>query len=136
MITTLGEDIPPDIRRAVEGSLHGWQRLNRFREAMAYPAIGTAARQIGAHPSALIHQFQRLERDIGATLYHRSSPGHPARGSALIQDLKHPAVRAIAPLPPADRAGRPGPGVVEQGHGLDEFGLVAETDLAAADSGS
>lgn len=57
-------------------------------EAMAYPAIGTAARQIGAHPSALIHQFQRLERDIGATLYHRSSPGHPmrptARGIALL----------------------------------------------------
>jgi hypothetical protein len=101
MITTLGEDIPPDIRRAVEGSLHGWQRLHRFREAMACPAIGTAARQIGAHPSALIHQFQRLERDIGATLYHRSSPGHPmrptARGNALLQALDHPAVRALAP---------------------------------------
>ncbi|HVA61366.1 MAG TPA: hypothetical protein VNG13_12650 [Mycobacteriales bacterium] len=101
MITTLGEDIPPDIRRAVEGSLHGWQRLHRFREAMAYPAIGTAARQIGAHPSALIHQFQRLERDIGATLYHRFSPGHPmwptARGNALLQALGHPAVRALAP---------------------------------------
>ena len=50
MIATLGEDIPPDIRRAVEGSLHGWQRLHRFREAMACPAIGTAARQIGARP--------------------------------------------------------------------------------------
>ena len=79
MFTTLSEAIPPDIRRAVEGSLHGWQRLHRFREAMACPAIGAAARQIGAHPSALIHQFQRLERDIGATLYHRSSPGHPMR---------------------------------------------------------
>jgi DNA-binding transcriptional LysR family regulator len=87
MITTLGGDIPLDIRRAVEGSLRGWRRLHRFREAMACPAIGAAAGQIGAHPSALIHQFQRLERDIGATLYHRSSPGHPirptARGNAL-----------------------------------------------------
>ena len=107
MITTLGEDIPPDIRRAVEGSLHGWQRLHRFREAMACPAIGTAARQIGAHPSALIHQFQRPERDIGATLYHRSSPGHPmrptARGTALLQALDQPAVRALAPPPQAAR---------------------------------
>jgi hypothetical protein len=104
MIATLGEDIPPDIRRAVEGSLHGWQRLHRFRQAMAYPAIGTAARQIGAHPSALIHQFQRLERDIGAMLYHRSSPGHPmrptARGNALLQALGQPAVRALAPPQP------------------------------------
>lgn len=109
MFTTLSEDIPPDIRRAVEGSLHGWQRLHRFREAMACPAIGAAARQIGAHPSALIHQFQRLERDIGATLYHRSSPGHPMRptprGNALLQALEHPAVRAIAP--PQQNAGQP-----------------------------
>jgi hypothetical protein len=105
MITALGDDIPPDIRRAVEGSLHGWQRLHRFRQAMSCPAIGIAARQIGAHPSALIHQFQRLEQDIGAQLYQRPSPGHPmrptARGSALIQALDHPAVRAITPLPPA-----------------------------------
>jgi DNA-binding transcriptional LysR family regulator len=62
---------------------------------MAYPAIG-------AHPLALIHQFQRLERDIGATLYHRSSSGHPmrptARGNAFLSALDHPAVRALAPL--------------------------------------
>jgi DNA-binding transcriptional LysR family regulator len=68
---------------------------------MACPSIGTAARQIGAHPSALIHQFQRLERDIGARLSHRPSPGHPmrptARGNALLQALDHPAVRALAP---------------------------------------
>jgi hypothetical protein len=105
MITTLGDDIPPDIRRAVEGTLHGWQRLHRFRQAVACPAIGIAARQLGAHHSTLIHQFQRLERDIGAPLYYRSSPGHPmrptARGSALIQALDRPAVLAIAPPPPA-----------------------------------
>jgi hypothetical protein len=105
MITALGDDIPPDIRRAVEGSLHGWQRLHRFRQAMSCPAIGIAARQIGAHPSALIHQFQRLEQDIGTRLYRRSSSGQPmrptARGSALIQALEHPTVRAITPPPPA-----------------------------------
>jgi DNA-binding transcriptional LysR family regulator len=77
MITALGDDIPPDIRRAVEGTLHGWQRLHRFRQAMTCPAIGIPARQIDAHPSALMHQFERLEQDIGAQLYQRSRPGHP-----------------------------------------------------------
>jgi nitroreductase len=101
MITALGQDIPPDIRLAVEGSLHGWQRLHRFREAIACPSVSAAAQQIGVHPSALIHQFQRLERDIGAMLYHRSSPGHPMRptdrGNALLQTLDQPAVRALPP---------------------------------------
>ena len=77
MISTLGEDMPPDIRRAVEGSLHGWQRLHRFRQAMTCPSIGAAARQIGAHPSALIHQLHRRELEICATLYHRASPAQP-----------------------------------------------------------
>jgi hypothetical protein len=103
MFTTLSEDIPPDIRRAVEGSLHGWQRLHRFQAAMSQPSIGAAAQHLAAHTSALIHQFQRLEQDIGEQLYHRSSPGQPmrptGRGTALIQALDHPAVRAIAPLP-------------------------------------
>jgi hypothetical protein len=111
VITTLGEDIPPGIRRAVEGSRHGWQRLHRFREAMAYPAIGTAAMQIGARPSALIHQFQRLERDIGATLYHRSSPGHPCgRPLAATHSFRpsaNPAVRALEP-PQRDASQPPG----------------------------
>jgi hypothetical protein len=101
MIATLGEDIPPDIRRAVEGSLHGWQRLHRFQQAMTCNSIGAAARQIGAHPSALIHQMHRLELEIGAPLYHRATPAHAmrptTRGAALLQALDHPAVRAIAP---------------------------------------
>jgi hypothetical protein len=101
MITTLSPDIPPDIRRAVEGSLHGWHRLHRFQAAMAFPTIQAAAAHLGAHQSALIHQFHRLERDIGGKLYHRSAPGQPmrptGRGTALLQALNQPSVRAIAP---------------------------------------
>ncbi len=111
MFIILGEDIPPDIRRAVEGSLHGWQRLHRFQQAMTCASIGAAARQMGTHPSALIHQLHRLELEIGAPLYHRATPAQPmrptSRGAALLQALDHPAVHAIAP-PPAIRT-TPGP---------------------------
>ena len=67
--------------------------------------LAEAGQKLGA--PALIHQFQRLERGIGAQLYHRSSPGHlmrpTARGTALLQAMDHPSVRAIAPpaRPPA-----------------------------------
>ena len=58
---------------------------------MTCPTIAVAARHLGAGPSALFHQIQRLERDIGAPLYHRSSPGQPlrptSRGAALLEAL-------------------------------------------------
>jgi hypothetical protein len=100
MISALGNHIPPDIRRAAEGKLHGWHRLHRFQAAMAFPTIKQAARHLGAHPSALISQFQRLERDIGAVLYHRAAPGQPMhpteRGTALLHALNQPEVKALA----------------------------------------
>jgi hypothetical protein len=43
---------------------------------MTHPSIGSAARQMGTHPSALIHQFQRLEHDIGAP--STTAPPRPA----------------------------------------------------------
>lgn len=100
MITTLSPEIPRDIRQAAEGSLRGWHRLHRFQAAMAFPTIEAAAAHLGTHQSALIHQFHRLERDIGGQLYHRSTPGQPMRptnrGTALLQALNQPSVRAIA----------------------------------------
>jgi hypothetical protein len=100
MITTLGEHIPPDIRRAVEGGLKGWHRLHRFQATMGFPTIEAAARHLGAHQSALVHQLRRLERDIGAKLYHRSTTSQPMRptprGAALLQALAQPSVRVIA----------------------------------------
>jgi Bacterial regulatory helix-turn-helix protein, lysR family len=91
MITKLGTGVPRDIRRAVEGSLQGWHRLRRFQAAMTFPTIEAAASSLGAHQSALVHQFKRLERDVGAKLYYRSTP-HQAmrptrRGTALLRAL-------------------------------------------------
>jgi DNA-binding transcriptional ArsR family regulator len=112
MITTLGEDIPGDIRRAVEGSLKGWHRLRRFQVAMAFPTIEAAAAHLGAHQSALIHQFRRLEQDIGGTLYHRSAPGQPMRptqrGAALLTALARPDIQAAAARHAPDVSGPPG----------------------------
>ncbi len=68
---------PQEIRRAVEGGLWGWQRLHRFQQAMAFPTIEEAADHLGAHRSTLVRQVQRLERDIGAQLYHRAARPYP-----------------------------------------------------------
>jgi hypothetical protein len=99
MITKLGTDVPQDIRRAVEGGLQGWHRLRRFQIAMTFPTIVAAAASIGAHQSTLVHQFRRLERDIGAKLYYRSTARQamrPARrGAALLQALDRPNVRVL-----------------------------------------
>ena len=40
---------------------------------MTFPAIEAAATCLSAHQSALVHQFRRLERDIGAKPYHPST---------------------------------------------------------------
>jgi hypothetical protein len=99
MVRTLGTDIPRDIRRAVEGGLHGWQRLHRFQQTMGFPTIEQAAQHLGAHQAALVRQLQRLERDIGAQLSHRAThtlPLRPTRrGAALLKALDQPAVRAL-----------------------------------------
>jgi hypothetical protein len=114
MITRLGADVPRDIRRAVEGGLKGWHRLSRFETAMTFPAIEAADGHLGAHQSALVHQFKRLERDIGGKLYHRSTPRQPMRptrrGAALLRALSRPGIRALAAAQAADPplSGAPG----------------------------
>jgi hypothetical protein len=83
----------PDIRRALAG-LHGWQRLHRFRAAMAFPSIRAAADELGINQATLIHQLQRLEADIGAPLYTRATPAQPLRvtrrGAAVLRALDRP----------------------------------------------
>jgi hypothetical protein len=99
MIAKLGKDTPRDVRRAVEGGWQGWHRLRRFQIAMTCPTINEAADSLGVHQSTLVHQFRRLERDIGAELYQRSTRRHAMRptrrGSALLQALDRPDVRAL-----------------------------------------
>jgi TniQ len=100
MITKLNADLPRDIRRAVEGGLKGWHRLRRFQIAMTFPTIEAAAIHLSAHQSALVHQFRRLECDIGARLYQASAPGQPMRptrrGAALLSALGRPDIQALA----------------------------------------
>lgn len=99
MITKLGENIPRDIRAAVEGSLHGWYRLHRFQIAMAFPNLHSAADYLGTIQCTLTVQFQRLEHDIGATLYHRGAynkPHHPTpRGHTLLRDLAQDRIQQL-----------------------------------------
>ncbi|HCU94738.1 MAG TPA: hypothetical protein DHU96_19345 [Actinobacteria bacterium] len=84
----------------VEGGLKGWHRLQRFEIAMTFPTIEAAAAHLGTHQSALIHQFKRLERDIGARLYHRSTPRQPMRptqrGSSLLRALSRSEIQSLA----------------------------------------
>jgi hypothetical protein len=115
MIAALSSDIPPSIRRAVEGSLHGWLRLQRFSEAMAFPTLSAAAVHLNASPAALISQFQRLGHDTGGPLYHPSTPRQPMRptrrGHALLKALQQPGISELmqrgAKVPARSRRPRP-----------------------------
>lgn len=134
MITPLGDHVPPDIRRAVEGSLRGWQRLHRFQAAMDFPTISAAAAHLSAHPASLIHQFCRLEKDIGHTLYQRASGGKPMqpteRGAALIAALNSPHVAAIAAARSSaatQSLRQPGPAVASHPRSAGRGGLAAGT---------
>lgn len=99
MITKLGTGVPRDIRRAVEGGLQGWHRLHRFQVAMTFPTIEAAAGSLSTHQSALVHQFKRLERDVGAKLYYRSTRRQAMRptrrGVALLRALNRPDIHAL-----------------------------------------
>jgi hypothetical protein len=117
MILKLGSHIPRDIRKAVEAGLHGWHRLARFQTAMAFPSLVEAGRHIGADPTALTEQFQRLERDIGTQLYHRATPVRGGRHRAPTANPTrnrtppgpHPA-RHPPPRPRKGQAGETSPG--------------------------
>ena len=75
-------------------------RLRRFQIAMASPTIAAAAARLRICPSALSHQFRRLERDIGAKLYQPATSRRPwrptGRGAALLTALARPDIQALA----------------------------------------
>jgi len=99
MLTTLDRRLSPDVRAAVDASLHGWTRLRRFQIAMALPSLDEADRHLGMRKSGLVTQLQRLERDIGEVLYNRCALGRPhtptPRGRKLLQALDRPATRKL-----------------------------------------
>jgi DNA-binding transcriptional LysR family regulator len=92
--------LPDDIRRAVEGKRHGWQRLRRFQQMMAYHSMNVAATALGSHASNLALQLQLLEADIGAPLLQRSGHRHQPmtltdHGRRLLEQLHQPEVRQL-----------------------------------------
>lgn len=99
MTAKIDSNLPRDIRAAVEGTLHGWLRFHRFQIAMRFPSLDSAARYLKVEPNALVTQFQRLERDIGTDLFHRSAFNKPqrpsARGKSLLRDLAHERVQEL-----------------------------------------
>jgi DNA-binding transcriptional ArsR family regulator len=133
MMTKVGTGTPSDIRRAVNGGLRGWHRLRRFQIAMTFPTVKDAAAHIGTHPSALVHQFERLERDIGGRLYHRGAPGQPARptsrGAELLGILARPEIQALAIRHAPDVAG---PGDRSGGYRGRMSGLAERADAKRA----
>ncbi|QKW20225.1 TniQ family protein [Kitasatospora sp. NA04385] len=98
MINRLDGRLAKDIRAAVEGSLGGWERLHRFQIAMVFPTLKAAAEHLGIPPRTLVVQFQRLERDIGAEIFVRSTGGTPQqptkRGRRLLDHLEKPHIRS------------------------------------------
>ncbi|AMW12422.1 hypothetical protein A4E84_24795 [Streptomyces qaidamensis] len=99
MTAKVDKSVPRNIRAAVEGTLHGWLRLHRFQIAMALPNLETTADYLGTHRGALVHQFQRLESDLGHALFHRAAFGKPHRptrhGSALLRSLATDDIQAM-----------------------------------------
>jgi hypothetical protein len=122
MTARLPRSVPRDLRAAVEGTIGGWERLHRFRAAMAFPTFKAAAISMGADQSGLIHQFRRLEHDVGASLYvraHAGRPMHPTRrGAALIKALDAAQASADANLrgAPGSRRERRAASAVRNGH--------------------
>ncbi|MFJ5050366.1 TniQ family protein [Streptomyces sp. NPDC088719] len=122
MTAKIDTSLPRDVRSAVEGTLHGWLRLHRFQIAMRFPSLDSAAHHLRAEPNALVTQFQRLERDIGASLFERAAFGRPQQptpqGRRLLRHLETDRVQALmtASLPHDDTSGPPDDRVLEAAH--------------------
>ncbi|MEU3282715.1 PadR family transcriptional regulator, partial [Streptomyces antibioticus] len=99
MTAKLDTKIPRNIRTVAEGTLHGWLRLHRFQIAMAFPNLETATAYLNIHRGTLVNQFQRLEHDLGQTLFLRSAFGKAHRlttaGKALLRALSKPEVQTL-----------------------------------------
>lgn len=75
------EAVSVSIRQSADGSevrdVRGWQRLERFEAATAYPTFGSAAEALGLHVTTLQYHINRLERELGSELLVRAQRGQP-----------------------------------------------------------
>ena len=79
---------------------------------MTYPVLGEAAHALGVSASTLIDQLRRLERDVGAQLFHRANPASKPqqptrRGAELLtayaqSDLHRPDPASTPQPPPTE----------------------------------
>ena len=81
-MTSQTANTPAILRKALTGTF-AWQRLERFAAASSYPTIGEAAKALSIHPSALVIQINRLERDLGKTLLERAERGRAMKLTPL-----------------------------------------------------
>ncbi|MGW6742983.1 LysR family transcriptional regulator [Streptomyces sp. NPDC055025] len=66
------------LRKALT-SPDAWQRLDRFLAVIAHPTMREAAGALGINQSALVTQINRLEQDLGLTLFERAERGRPMK---------------------------------------------------------
>lgn len=87
------------MRAALSDGAQGWIRLHRFQAAIAFPSMRIAATALPAPRPSLAAQIRRLERDIGAPLYHRAAPARPQRpterGQRLLHHLITPHIKTL-----------------------------------------
>jgi hypothetical protein len=104
---------PPAILRPALRDLRGWQRLQRFQAATAYPTMAAAAEALDLHIATLMYQINRLERDFGSRLFIRARRGHPMTPTPFASRSRAPLRRlalAIRTRPErlVDRGGQSG----------------------------
>ncbi|TQJ23757.1 regulatory helix-turn-helix LysR family protein [Micromonospora sp. A202] len=95
-------DLPADIRQAVEGKRHGWQRLRRFQQLATHPSVNAAAHALGLHYQNLFLQIDQLESGIdgdGCLIIRTNSRYRgmqlTPRGQRLLDHLAEPLVQQI-----------------------------------------
>ncbi|MFI7524576.1 TniQ family protein [Nocardia salmonicida] len=92
------DDLPDNVRVAVEGTYNGWKRLRHFEIAMRFSMLKPAAEYLGVASTVLAIQLEHLERDLGSALftrYSRPAAQTPtALGQALLDELATAAVQA------------------------------------------
>lgn len=86
------DGLPRLVRLAVEGQLDGWNRLHRFRVAMCFPSMASAAEYLNIGTVNLATQLRRLESETHCRLFERANSYHPQKptpeGQLLLDDLE------------------------------------------------
>lgn len=105
-------DSAPKLLRPALTEIGGWERLQRFAAATAYPTLTIAAEQLGAR--ALVVQKLRLEADLGVQLFRRAQREQPMqltkdgqRVLAAVRTMQAKNLRASGPDPDPPPASLP-----------------------------